>query len=105
MHASNNAATEKHWRKVWNNFLEAQKLSNNSKERTVLNLMLVQEIYSEGMVVVKHGGSPIPALLGWRNSSSLSLLLKEVDLRLERIDDEKGYGKLVDHANGTSFYL
>lgn len=37
--------------KAWNS-------QNNSREH--ISLMLVQEIYSEGMVVVEHGGSPTP---------------------------------------------
>lgn len=68
--------------------------------------MLVQEIYSEGMVVVEHGGSRTPVQVTRRILLLPSaLLLKEVMTKLEGIEDEKGYRKLVDHANGKCFYL
>ena len=57
MHASSHALTEKPLKKgLKTPFPEALKLSNNAREHIELSLMLVQEIYGEGMVVVKHGG-------------------------------------------------
>jgi len=65
MHASSHALTEKPLKKgLKTPFPEALKLSNNAREHIELSLMLVQEIYGEGMVIVKHGGSPTPEPLG-----------------------------------------
>ena len=87
MHASNHASTGKALKKAWKHpFPEALKLSNNGRKHIEWSLMLVQEIYGEGMVVVKHGGISDSRIARANNFSSPFRCCWR-----ERIEDKKGY--------------